>query len=177
MRQTVRKIIKRAFILIAILLFVTAFCFENIKRNSVYYAKHTPHKEGTEPVLMMVVDNLDWIYTPEVKTLKYDFDGQPCVQFFTSNGKQTGYISQFCGYDKNKKNYIYVDNECEISLILDCNFNPEIAYNNGDEITNLDNKGIKQSLYNKLQPVIDAQRKPKINLQWLFDIVYKDKFN
>ena len=66
MRQTVRKIIKRAFILIAILLFITVFCFKNIKSNSVYYAKHTPHKEGTEPVLMMVVDNMDWIYTPEI---------------------------------------------------------------------------------------------------------------
>ena len=98
-----RKIIKRLFIVIAILLFVIAFCFKNIKSNSVYYAKHTPNKEGTEPVLMMLVDNLEWIYNPKVKTLKYDFDGQPCVQFFNSNGKQTGYISQFCGYDKNKK--------------------------------------------------------------------------
>ena len=175
-----KKIIKRLFIVIAILLFVTGFCFENIKRNSVYYAKNTPHKEGTEPVLMMVVDNLEWIYNPEVKTLKYDFDGPPCVQFFTSNGKQTGYIAPFCGYDKNKKNYIYTDNEWEISLILDCNFNPEIAHNDRHEkiqITKLDNKGIKQSLYNKLQPIIDAQRKPRVNLQWLFDIVYKDKFN
>ena len=74
-----KKFIIRIFIVIAILLFITAFCFDNIKRNSVYYAKHTPHKEGTEPVLMMVVDNLEWIYNPEVKTLKYDFDGQPCV--------------------------------------------------------------------------------------------------
>ena len=98
-----KKFLNIVLIISVTLFCITAFCFENIKRNSVYYAKHTPHKEGTEPVLMMVVDNLDWIYTPEVKTLKYDFDGQPCVQFFTSNGKQTGYISQFCGYDKNKK--------------------------------------------------------------------------
>ena len=172
-----KKIIIRMFIVIAILLFITAFCFENIKRNSVYYAKNTPHKEGTEPVLMMVVDNLEWIYNPKVKTLKYDFDGQPCVQFYTSNGKQTGFIIP---YLDDKKRYMYADNEWGISLILDCNFNPEIAHNDRHEkiqITKLDNKGIKQSLYNKLQPIIDAQRKPKVNLQWLFDIVYKDKFN
>ena len=170
-----KKIIKRLFIVIAILLFVTAFCFKNIKSNSVYYAKHTPHKEGTEPVLMMLVDNLFWINTPEIDGIEYDFDGPPCVQFFTSNGEQIGYIAPF-----RKKNYIYDDGEWEIRLILDCNFNPDIAYNYGHEkiqITKLDNKGIKQSLYNKLQPIIDAQRKPKVNLQWLFDIVYKDKFN
>ena len=172
-----KKIIKRMFIVIAILLLITVFCFDNMKRNSVYYAKHTPHKEGTEPVLMMVVDNLEWIYNPKVKTLKYDFDGQPCVQFYTSNGKQTGFIIP---YLDDKKRYMYADNEWGISLILDCNFNPEIAHNDRHEkiqITKLDNKGIKQSLYNKLQPIIDAQRKPKVNLQWLFDIVYKDKFN
>ena len=172
-----KKFIIRVFIVIAILLFITAFCFENIKRNSVYYAKNTPHKEGTEPVLMMVVDNLEWIYNPKVKTLKYDFDGQPCVQFYTSNGKQTGFIIP---YLDDKKRYMYADNEWGISLILDCNFNPEIAHNDRHEkiqITKLDNKGIKQKLYNNLQPIIDAQSKPSVNLQWLFDIVYKNKFN
>ena len=170
-----KKIIKRMFIVIAVLLFITAFCFKNIKSNSVYYAKHTPHKEGTEPVLMMLVDNLFWINTPEIDGIEYDFDGPPCVQFFTSNGKQIGYIAPF-----RKKNYIYDDGEWEIRLILDCNFNPDIAYDYGHEkiqITKLDNKEIKQSLYNKLQPIIDAQHKPKVNLQWLFDIVYKNKFN
>ena len=170
-----KKIIIRVFIFIAILLFITAFCFKNIKSNSVYYAKHTPHKEGTEPVLMMLVDNLFWINTPEIDGIEYDFDGPPCVQFFTSNGKQIGYIAPF-----RKKNYIYDDGEWEIRLILDCNFNPDIAYDYGHEkiqITKLDNKEIKQSLYNKLQPIIDAQHKPKVNLQWLFDIVYKNKFN
>ena len=97
-----KKFIIRMIIVIPILLFITVFCFDNMKRNSAYYAKHTPHKDGTEPVLMMVVDNLEWIYNPKVKTLKYDFDGQPCVQFFTSNGKQTGFIAPFCGDDKNK---------------------------------------------------------------------------
>ena len=168
-------------LVISVTLFcLTGFCFENIKSNSVYYAKHIPHKEGTEPVLMMVVDNLEWIYNPEVKTLKYDFDGQPCVQFYTSNGKQKGFIMPVCRYDKNKKNYMYKDDEWEISLILDCNFNPDIAYDYGHEkiqITKLDNKEIKQKLYNNLQPIIDAQSKPRVNLQWLFDIIYKDKFN
>ena len=172
-----KKFLNIALIISITLFCITVFCFDNIKSNSVYYAKHTPHKEGTEPVLMMLVDNLFWINTPEIDGIEYDFDGPPCVQFFTSNGKQTGYIAPFCGYDKNKKNYIYVDNECEISLILDCNFNPDITQNHGYEIAKLGNKEIKQKLYNDLQPIIDAQRKPKVNLQWLFDIVYKDKFN
>ncbi|QRG86968.1 hypothetical protein [Bulleidia sp. zg-1006] len=30
--------------------------YYNLKSNSVYYAENTAHKEGTEPVLMMLVD-------------------------------------------------------------------------------------------------------------------------
>lgn len=59
-------------LVISVTLFcLTGFCFENIKRNSVYYAKHTPHKEDMKLVLMMVVDNLDWIYTPEIDSIDY----------------------------------------------------------------------------------------------------------
>ena len=170
-----KKFLNIALIISITLFCIAGFCFKNIKSNSVYYAKHTPHKDGTEPVLMMLVDNLFWINTPEIDGIEYDFDGPPCVQFFTSNGKQIGYIAPF-----RKKNYIYDDGEWEIRLILDCNFNPDIAYNYGHEkiqITKLGNKGIKQKLYNNLQPIIDAQSKPRVNLQWLFDIIYKNKFN
>ena len=173
-----KKFFNIILIIFVTLFCITGFCFDNIKRNSVYYAKYTPHKEGTEPVLMMVVDNLDWIYNPEVKTLKYDFDGHHCVQFYTSKGKYKGFIGSSCVDDK--KRYMYDDEERAIWLILDCNFNPEIAHNDGDEkiqITKLDNKEIKQKLYSNLQPIIDAQSKPRVNLQWLFDIVYKDRFN
>ena len=63
---------------------------------------------------------------------------------------------------------------------MDCNFNPEIAYDYGYKkipLNQFDINSVKHNIYNLLQPIIDAQRKPKVNLQWLFDIVYKDKFN
>ena len=36
---------------------------------------------------------------------------------------------------------------------------------------------LKKEIYNSVQPIIEAQSKPRVNLQWLFDIVYKNKFN
>ena len=92
-----RKIIKRLFIVIAILLFITAFCFENMKRNSVYYAKHTPHKEGTEPVLMMLVDNLYWIYNPDIDGIKYGFDGNNSIHNYNFKAKDTPFLSSYGG--------------------------------------------------------------------------------
>ena len=160
-----KKIIKRVFIVIAILLFITAFCFENIKSNSVYYAKHTPHKEGTEPVLMMVVDNLDWIYTPEIDGIEYRFDGVNTIYNHSFTKITTPAFVSFGG-----GNYAYLNNLSEFYT-----FN--IFFESKEDINKCDINNIKQEIYKIVQPVIDAQSEPRVNLQWLFDIVYKDKFN
>ena len=160
-----KKIIKRMFIVIAVLLFITAFCFENIKSNSVYYAKHTPHKEGTEPVLMMVVDNMDWIYTPEIDGIEYRYDGVNTIYNHNFTKITTPAFVSFGG-----GKYAYLKNSSEF-------YSFNIFFESKEDINKGDINNIKQEIYKIVQPVIDAQRKPKVNLQWLFDIVYKDKFN
>ena len=45
---------------------MSLFTFFNLKYHSVYYAQHIPHKEGTEPDIVMLVENMGWIYTPEI---------------------------------------------------------------------------------------------------------------
>ena len=170
-----RKIIKRLFIFIAILLFITAFCFDNMKRNSVYYAKHTPHKEGIEPVLMMVVDNLFWIDTTEIEGIEYSFDGGNSVVNKNYNGESQ---SVFTG-GHNDNHYVFFDSK-RTYYEFNRNFNLTYSVDKNLNEKNLDATellNLKKEIYNSVQPVIDAQRKPKVNLQWLFDIVYKDKFN
>ena len=54
---------------------MSLFTFINLKFNSVYYAQHIPHKEGTDPDLVMLIENMDWIYTPEIDGISYDEDG------------------------------------------------------------------------------------------------------
>ena len=170
-----KKIIIRVFIVIAILLFITVFCFENIKSNSVYYAKHTPHKEGTEPVLMMVVDNLFWINTPEIDGIEYSFDGGSSIDNKNYKGElQTSFIGGYEGkqyiFFDNKMTYYEFNKKFDLTYSADKNLNKKTL--DQAELLNL-----KKEIYNSVQPVIDAQSKPKVNLQWLFDIVYKDKFN
>lgn len=48
--------------------------FFNLKYHSVYYAQHIPHKEGTEPDLVMLVEDMGWIHTPEIDGIRYDND-------------------------------------------------------------------------------------------------------
>ena len=53
---------------------MSLFIFINLKFNSVYYAQHIPHKKGTEPDLVMLIENMGWIYTPEIDSIRYDDD-------------------------------------------------------------------------------------------------------
>ena len=162
-------------LIISVTLFcLTAFCFENIKSNSVYYAKHTPHKEGTEPVLMMLVDNLFWIYNPEIDGIEYDLDGGNCIK---NHNYKSEYEPWFASYGGEE--YSYGSNGYK-SYSFNRNF--ELTYCRDRRVGKIDIKEIdveevKKDIYKMAQPVIDAQSKPRVNLQWLFDIVYKDRFN
>ena len=75
--------LKKVFLSVFVVVLVSAFCLGygmlNLKMNSVYYAQYTPHSEGVEPVLMEVVSNLHWIYTPDAKGIKYDYDGDRTI--------------------------------------------------------------------------------------------------
>ena len=168
-----RNIIKRVFIVIAILLFVTAFCFDNIKRNSVYYAKHTPHKEGTEPVLMMLVDNLFWIYNPEIDGIEYDLDGGNCIK---NHNYKSEYEPWFASFGGEEYSYSSDDGFYNFNSDFELTYCSDRHYKKID-IKKIDVEEVKKDIYKMAQPVIDAQSKPRVNLQWLFDIVYKDRFN
>ena len=63
------------FIGLVTILGMSLFIFINLKFNSVYYAQHIPHKEGTEPDIVMLMENNGWIYTPEIDGISYDEDG------------------------------------------------------------------------------------------------------
>ena len=54
---------------------MSLFTFINLKFNSVYYAQHIPHKEGTDPDVIMLMENMGWAYTPEIESISYDDDG------------------------------------------------------------------------------------------------------
>ena len=108
---------------------MSLFIFINLKFNSVYYAQHIPHKEGTEPDIIMLMENMGWAYTPEIEGISYDEDGSYAIT-----------------REKGTK----------------------IKYNQ---------RKVQKEIRETVQPVIDVQPKPLINLQWLFNLIYKNRFN
>ena len=70
---------------------MSLFTFINIKFNSVYYAQHIPHKEGTEPDIIMLMENMGWAYTPEIEGISYDDDGSYAIT--REKGTKTSVLS------------------------------------------------------------------------------------
>ena len=173
-----KKILITVHLILIILFLIYGYIYCNLKLNSVYYAKHTPHKKGTEPVLMMLVDNLDCIYQPDVDGIEYDFDGPPAILTFDKNNEQTGFFTSTDldgkpGYFFNHDNLSYSFNSKFILIRAS-------DANNGYEdidISKINDATLKKNIIKILKPLIDEQPKPFINLQWIFDKVYKDKFN
>ena len=82
------------FIGLVTVLGMSLFIFINLKFNSVYYAQHIPSKEGTERDLVMLVENMGWIYNPKIDNIRYDDDGTNAI----INTKSKSSLTKSLGY-------------------------------------------------------------------------------
>lgn len=160
-----------------VVVLVSAFCLGygmlNLKMNSVYYAQYTPHSEGVEPVLMEVVSNLHWIYTPDAKGIKYDYDGNNIIYNTNFSGRDTAFTYYYRG------EYEYYDNG-SLTYSFDNRFKFIDVWNQRTlkiSAEPVDVSAVKRDIFRVVQPVIDAQSAPLFNLQWIYDWVNKERFN
>ncbi|WP_215522874.1 hypothetical protein [Varibaculum prostatecancerukia] len=169
-----KKVIFGVFIGFIVVVLALGFVFFNLKSNSVYYAQRTPHKAGMEPVVMELVRNLRWVSNPDIKGIKYDFDGNNIIHNIDSAGRDNA----FTYYPRGVYKYYY--DSGALAYYFDKHFK-FIGTFNGKTLkystkpVNL--SAVKRDIYRVVQPVIDAQPEPLINLQWIYDWVNKDRFN
>lgn len=120
----------------------------------------------------MVVSHLDKIKLPFHKNYKVNLDGNPALVL--------------------NKNYILQKNENKIELSDSKLFSDEgyiyyysetgqYLYATNNKTWNKDYSNIRkqeaiQTVSKIIDPIIKAQPKPKINLQWLFDKCYGERF-
>lgn len=72
--RLVKKIVMGLLLVFWRLVLFLGMTVYNLKSNSVYYAKQMPHQKGTEPDLVMLMENIWWIYKPEDEDVTYDDD-------------------------------------------------------------------------------------------------------
>ena len=144
---------------------MSLFTFINIKFNSVYYAQHIPHKEGTEPDIIMLMENMGWAYTPEIDGISYDDDGSYAIT--REKGTKTSIL------DLSGDTFYFFSGSGE-SYLFNRNFSIQDAF---DEHYHKIKYNQRKEIRETVQPVIDEQPKPLINLQWLFNLIYQSRFN
>ena len=147
---------------------MSLFTFINIKFNSVYYAQHIPHKEGTEPDIIMLMENMGWAYTPEIEGISYDDDGSYAIT--REKGTKTSVLSF-----TNGTLFFFLDSG--ESYLFDRNFSIQHAFDKRYHKIKYNQRKVLKEIREIVQPVIDAQAKPLINLQWLFNLIYQSRFN
>ena len=156
------------FIGLVTVLGMSLFIFINLKFNSVYYAQHIPHKDGTEPDVIMLMENMGWAYTPEIEGISYDDDGSYAIT------REKGTESSVLGFSDGT--LVFYPDSGE-SYILNRNFSLQHAFDEHYHKIKYNQRKVQKEIRETVQPVIDAQSKPLINLQWLFNLLYRSRFN
>ena len=147
---------------------MSLFTFFNLKYHSVYYAQHIPHKEGTEPDIVMLMENNDWIYTPEIDGISYDDDGSYAIT--REKGTKTSILSFTNGV-------LFFHSESDDKYLLNRHFSIQHAFDKHYHTIKYKQRTVQKEIRETVQPVIDEQPKPLINLQWLFNLIYQSRFN
>ena len=152
---------------VVIFLGLSLYAYNNLKYYSVYYAQQMPHKEGTEPDLVMLIENMGSIYTPKIEGIRYDDDGGNAIE----NTKSETVLSDAMG------NFLYLKYHITIGFDSTFRFHHVSDFTGEQPKREIHEDEIKQEIREVFAPVIDVQPKPRINLQWLFNLLYQDRFN
>ena len=145
---------------------MSLFTFINLKFNSVYYAQHIPHKEGTETDLVMLVKNVGWIYTPKIDNIIYD-DGTNDI----INTKSKSFLTKSLG------SFLYDKDNMTVGFDSTFRFEDVSYFSEEAKRVQVNESKIKREIREDFSPIMKAQTKPFINLQWLFNLVYQSRFN
>ncbi|NQJ51282.1 hypothetical protein HO551_11080 [Streptococcus suis] len=143
----------------------------NLSHYAGYYVQQLPRKEGTNPELVIILTHLDSIERPSTNKLSYDLDGNGTIlldnQLILSYRTEEFNLYPLYG----KENYIFDTKDGRfVYYVKNLNF---------EEADKSKSKELEaEKLLNKiLPPILEAQPKPKINLQNLFNDKYYKQFN
>ena len=162
-----KRIIIGLFVGLLTVLCMSLYTYCNLKFNSVYYAQHIPHKEGTEPELVMLVENMGWIYTPEIDGIRYDDDGTNAI----INTKSKSFLTKSLG------SFLYDKDNMTIGFDSTFRFEDVSYFSEEAKRTKVNESQIKREIREDFSPIMKVQTKPFINLQWLFNLLYQSRFN
>ena len=162
-----KRIILGIFVGLLTVLFMSLYTYCNLKFNSVYYAQHIPHKEGTESDIVMLMENMGWAYTPEIEGISYDDDGTNAI----INTKSKSFLTKSLG------SFLYDKDNMTVGFDSTFRFEDVSYFSEEAKRIQVNESKIKREIREDFSPIMKVQTKPFINLQWLFNLIYQSRFN
>ena len=167
--------IKKIIIVILALVTIWFIGDANLKGNSVYYAKHSPSSNVRDLELMMFTENLDILGKKDGFKYKHKIQENKTVQnveknvYFTYKFYENAHTYKYT--DDKRKNY-YFDENFKLNRVVDFGNNMQHI-----DISTVDENKIKEEIYENFKPILKEleEKKPFINLQWIFNWVYRDR--
>ena len=147
----------------------------NLKGNSVYYAKHSSSSNTRDLEIMMLVENIQ--KSADSEGFSYRLDGDKNIQNTTKN---VYLLSRYSVNDANYE-YVYISNERQNYYFNDLFMLEDIIdFGNGMkhiDISTVDENKLKEEIYENFKPILEEleNNEPDINLQWIFNWVYRDR--
>ena len=141
----------------------------------MYYAKHSPSSNVRDLEFMMFTENLDILDKKDGFKYKHKIQENKTVQNVENN------IYFTYKFYENMRTYIYGD-EKRKNYYFDENFklNKVVDFGNGMkhiDISTIDENKIKEEIYENFKSILEEleNNEPSINLQWIFNWVYRDR--
>lgn len=188
------RLIKRILIITCCLLvgvgvvFVRWYVKGNLTEYAVYYVMNISHDRDAHPEFAMLLDNIDSMEQPEKKKVRYKPEsgasGVFSDRFYIYNGAnalndEEPILIKEDDFDGDA--YVYYDNRGR-RYTFDKTFKVRSAYDHENhaeiDIKTINQKALYDEIYKDFGFLIKANdKKPMINLQWLFNKKYYKRFN
>ena len=174
LRKEMSKMIKKIILVILALATVWFIGDTNLKGNSVYYAKHSPSSNTRDLEIMMLVEKIQ--KSADHEGFSYRLDGDKTIKNTTKN---VYLISRYSVNDanyeyvyiSNERQYYYFDENFKLKEVVDVVNNRQYV-----DISTVDENKIKEEIYENFKSILkEEEEKPFINLQWIFNWVYRDR--
>ena len=175
LRKEMSKMIKKIILVILALATIWFIGDTNLKGNSVYYAKHSPSSNVRDLELMMFTENLDHLGKKDGFKYKHKIQEIKTVQnveknvYFTYQFYENAHTYN---YGDDKRKHYYFDENFKLKEVVDVGNNRQYV-----DISTVDENKIKEEIYENFKPILkeSEENKPFINLQWIFNWVYRDR--
>ncbi|MBE6164726.1 MAG: hypothetical protein E7156_05340 [Streptococcus gallolyticus] len=184
-KKTLRQILLTLLIVFVLSLYGFIYVSQNLATYCIYYVKHMPqiHDKDTNPEMVVILDNLDYWGESTIEGLRYDTDGyNAIIKDETFSVRQGAFITsakyevsiykgtdeemyRLYFFDKSGKFYSYYYQKADVW---------KDVYDKSD-IRRQEAQGYVDEVINPIVKKMEV--KPKVNLQWLFNKKYQERFS